>query len=146
MATTLDRAVGITNEFKTLVGDSAQTVQSSILHSLGADGTCMIRRSDGKVLAAGSLIPLTALQLGEKVLVVFDGGDAELPIILGIVNQTPGVVPKRIVIEASDRVEFLCGDSILTLRADGTIVLRGEYVVSRARRTNRIEGGAVQIN
>jgi Domain of unknown function (DUF6484) len=121
-------------------------VQSSILHSLGADGTCMIRRSDGKVLAAGSLIPLTALQLGEKVLVVFDGGDAELPIILGIVNQTPGVVPKRIVIEASDRVEFLCGDSILTLRADGTIVLRGEYVVSRARRTNRIEGGAVQIN
>ena len=34
----------------------------------------------------------------------------------------------------------------MTLRANGKVVIRGAYVETRARGTNRIKGGSVQIN
>ena len=52
----------------------------------------------------------------------------------------------RTVLEATAELTLRCGDAELTLRRDGTIVLSGSYVLSRASGTNKILGGAVVIN
>jgi hypothetical protein len=69
-------------------------------------------------------------------------------------NDTPGdttppftACPKEsIVLEAQQEIALRCGQSSLTLRRDGKIVLRGRDVVSRASRRNKIRGGSVDIN
>jgi hypothetical protein len=54
--------------------------------------------------------------------------------------------PKRIAIEATDRIELVCGESSLTMSKEGKVVLKGEQIVSRAKGVNKIKGAAVKIN
>jgi hypothetical protein len=53
---------------------------------------------------------------------------------------------QRIVFDAQNEIVLRCGKSSLTLRKDGKVVVRGTEIVSRASRTNKIKGAAVQIN
>lgn len=53
---------------------------------------------------------------------------------------------KRLVLEGADEVVLRCGSASLTLRRNGRVVLRGDYVESRSKGTNRIKGGSVLIN
>lgn len=53
---------------------------------------------------------------------------------------------KRIEIEGKDEVVLRCGEASITLRRNGRIVIRGAYVETRAKGTNRIKGGVVLIN
>ena len=56
------------------------------------------------------------------------------------------VEPAVIKLTASQRLEFTCGRASLTMNADGTVVLKGVTVVSRASGVNKIRGAAVRIN
>jgi hypothetical protein len=49
-------------------------------------------------------------------------------------------------LEAADEIRLTCGKSSLVLRRDGTVVVRGVNIVSRASQSNKIKGGTVGIN
>jgi hypothetical protein len=53
---------------------------------------------------------------------------------------------ERLVIKADREIVLQCGSASITLTRSGKIVIRGEYVVTRAAGVNRILGGSVQIN
>jgi hypothetical protein len=102
---------------------------------------------------------------GMRVLLLFENGDAARPIIVGIVRDAfcplplpeepaPAVAKrreavvdgKRMVVEARDEIVLCCGKSSLTLKKDGTIILKGTYLVSRSSGVNKIKGATVTIN
>jgi hypothetical protein len=91
---------------------------------------------------------------GDTVLLMFDEGDAERPIIVGVVRDRfdvgraaqQKIAAAAVLVEGSEEVTLRCGESSLTLRKDGKAVLKGSDVVSRASRSNRIKGSTVQIN
>jgi hypothetical protein len=122
-------------------------------------------------LAASALVALDAATITEAIrdrraaALGFERGDARAPILLGLVVEPPSLIDemlatpapaerptearldgKRIVLEGKEEVVLRCGDSSITLRADGKLVIRGAYVETRASGTNRIKGGAVKIN
>jgi hypothetical protein len=49
-------------------------------------------------------------------------------------------------LEAADEIRLTCGKSSLVLRSDGTVVVRGVRIVSRASESNKIKGSTVSIN
>jgi hypothetical protein len=53
---------------------------------------------------------------------------------------------RRLEIEGTDEVVLRCGEASITLRRNGRVVMRGTYVESRSKGTNRIKGGVVLIN
>ncbi len=101
---------------------------------------------------------------GREVLVVFDGGCADRPIIVGLLeheadeaatmvrrrtnSEPPSAHPpkERVLIEALAELVLKCGAGSITLREDGKIVLRGTHLLSRASGPIRIKGGHVEIN
>lgn len=52
----------------------------------------------------------------------------------------------EIEIDASERVRVSSGSTSLSLKSEGTVVLRGRDVLSRAEENNRLKGGRVRIN
>jgi len=115
-----------------------------------------------------------AIAIRQPVTLVFENGDAGLPIVLGLLQAPPspledllrGTAParnaigetprgrpvearvdgRRVTISADDEITLKCGDAAVTLRRDGKILLRGAYVETYARGTNRIKGAQVKIN
>lgn len=53
---------------------------------------------------------------------------------------------KRIEVNGKDEIVLRCGEASITLRRNGRIMIRGVYVETRAKGTNRIKGGSVLIN
>ena len=109
----------------------------------------------------------------QGVLIVFDGADLLKPIVVGLLVDDDGteasppihslevaesasapavaeatarVDGKRVHLTASDEIVLECGEASITLRRNGRVVIRGAYVETRARGTNRIKGGNVRIN
>lgn len=108
-----------------------------------------------------TLVPLAEADVGRTVVLGFDNGERLRPMILGFMLDVPAApVPHlaaggplevvyeggRAVIEARDELELRCGESVIVLRADGHIELRGRYVTSHATASQRIRGGSVHIN
>jgi hypothetical protein len=50
------------------------------------------------------------------------------------------------VLTGEEEVELRCGEASISLKKNGKLVIRGAYVETRAKGTNRIKGGTVQIN
>jgi len=107
-----------------------------------------------------------AAERRQPVVLLFDGGDPGSPIVAGFVvpavpaeelravPEAPGpglpdvveVDGKRVCIEGMDEVVLRCGEASITLRRNGKVVIRGAYLESHSKGTNRIKGGSVQIN
>jgi len=110
----------------------------------------------GGPLAARSLIDISDKGLQEaaaaryQAALVFENGNPELPLLIGLLRP-PGkrevrVDGERIVLTGKAEIELRCGEASIVLSKTGKLVIRGAYVETRARGTNRIKGGAVQIN
>lgn len=91
----------------------------------------------------------------KKVAIMFEGGDVNKPMIIGMMeDQTSSHEVKSVtvdhnehlLIEANQEIELRCGESSIVLTQDGRILLRGNYISSQAMATQRIRGGSVQIN
>jgi hypothetical protein len=114
-----------------------------------------------------------AVSAGQPVLLVFENGDGRLPIVVGLVQEAvqtaepfleliakrpagkkhsvgdaidARVDGERVLLEGAREVQLKCGSASITLRADGKVIVRGDYVETRAKGVNRIKGGAVKIN
>jgi hypothetical protein len=101
---------------------------------------------------------------GRPVLLVFENGDPALPIVVGFVRATAWqtrasaaagtletaqdlhVAGRSLVVDAQQEIVLRCGAGSITLRADGTVVVKGRNLLSRSTGTNRIKGAAVRIN
>ncbi|MGD8837010.1 MAG: hypothetical protein PVJ19_18855, partial [Desulfobacteraceae bacterium] len=53
---------------------------------------------------------------------------------------------RRITFDARQEIVLRCGEGSVKLRKDGTIIIKGINLVSRARAANKIKGAAVKIN
>ncbi len=104
---------------------------------------------------------------GRAVVLAFENGDPTLPLILGLMPQSDcaqgdavahqqgdppaaGVMlqvdGRRVHISAQEEIVLQCGNASITLRRNGRVVIRGNYVETYSEGTNRIKGGQVRIN
>ena len=96
--------------------------------------------------------PGVRLASEDTVLVWLADDDNERGVILGRVGPShapappPEEIQDELVIEAKNNLTIKCGQSSITLRSDGKVLIKGKDLVSRAQRMNRIKGGAVAIN
>lgn len=109
-------------------------------------------------LRARSAIDLHAAHIGKAVTLVFENGDAALPIVAGVLRTAPtlpsdaagrvevDVDGKRMVVHASEQLVLRCGKASITLTRAGKVLIDGSYVLSRSTGMNRLKGGSVQIN
>lgn len=97
---------------------------------------------DAQAIVGQQLVPS---DVGEEVCLAFADNDLEKPIILGKFRHrtTPGT---PLSFESDTHIILRCGKASISLKADGTVAIRGTNVASRASHTNRIRGGNVQIN
>jgi len=120
----------------------------------------------GARLAIPDTTPSSPAELcGSNVLLVFDGGNASRPIIVGFVRDSlrtgidpgkipesaNGIVPQKIhatsvLIEGDREIVLQCGRGSISLSADGRIVIKGTRLTSRASETNKVRGAVVLIN
>jgi len=84
---------------------------------------------------------------------LFERGDPGLPLIVGLVeaalasgSRAATIDGKKIVLTGEEEIELRCGEASISLKKNGKLVIRGAYVETRAKGTNRIKGGSVQIN
>lgn len=54
--------------------------------------------------------------------------------------------PERLILRAQQSVVIKCGESSISLEADGRIRLNGRNIFSRASQLQRIAGGAIKLN
>ena len=101
------------------------------------------------VLRTGDRPSLT-LSLGARVLVLLPAPGEERGIVLGVVapyeSPRPDPAPAELRLEAGKKIELVCGESSLSMDAEGRVLLKGKDIVTRAKRTQKIRGGTVHIN
>jgi hypothetical protein len=90
------------------------------------------------------------------VVMVFEDDDATRPIVIGLLRE-PRTMPAtddrevkldgtRVDLEGKDEVVLRCGKSMIVLRRNGRVVIRGVTIESQCDGTHRIKGGTVRIN
>jgi hypothetical protein len=114
-------------------------------------------------LPALSTVPLSSADLDQPVVLLFERGDPQRPIILGVLSKSPASSvanlptesPKayrvqadqqRLVLSANREIVLQCGEASITLTSAGKVLLRGVYISSRSSGVNRVKGASVQIN
>ncbi len=104
-----------------------------------------------QVLQTADRATLT-LALGARVLVLPPPAGETFGVILGLlapyhapVEETKPI-PERLELVAQQELELTCGESSIHLHADGRVIVKGQDILSRARRTQKIRGGTVHIN
>lgn len=106
-------------------------------------------------VAARALVPIRGEDVGRDAAIVFEQQDPARPVVTGLVEpyalpESAGVEvvegKRRVVVGAPDELVLRCGKASITLTRAGKIIIRGAYVSSIASGTNRVRGGAVEIN
>ena len=114
-----------------------------------------------ELVTARSTVPLRRAMIGRDVVLLFDGGEARAPIIMGVIEQQArqkesvtvsalGVMVEadgeRHIIQAEREIVLRCGDASITLTRAGKVIIKGNYILSRASGYNKIKGAAIDIN
>ena len=146
--------------------DAATSIPGVLVGELLAivdDGCSPLVRYSGsdieRTIRARSIVDLNGPHIGAQVLLIFEGGKAELPIVIGVLRQprswpeatAPSAVQvdadgERLVVSAADQLVLRCGKSSITLTKAGKVLIEGSYLLSRSTGVNRIKGGSVQLN
>lgn len=114
----------------------------------------------GQVVTARSTVPLLRAMIGKEVVVLFDGGNTQAPIVMGVIDPLalvaatrspePSVTVQadgeRHVVNAEREIVLRCGDASITLTRAGKVIIKGNYILSRSTGYNKIKGAAIDIN
>lgn len=125
--------------------------------AVSSSGTVTVAVSGrNEPLSARALAHISPDDVGSDAVVGFEGGNVERPIVIGILGGSPFDDPgdvaeitirrERLTFEGTAEVVIKCGATSITLTESGKVLIKGEYVSSRATGTNRIRGGSVHIN
>ena len=108
---------------------------------------------------ARAVVDLHGAHVGQSVVLMFDGGDAGKPILMGVIRQAEGwplaeapaqvevdVNGERMIVSAKEQLVLRCGKASVTLTKAGKVLIEGSYVSSRSTGVNRVKGGSVQLN
>lgn len=150
---------------------ASPTVIVGVLLALGPRGEPWVDHPynpAGRPLTGRSTVELAPAELGREVVLVFEDGDPQRPLVLGLIRQpaadraaerapappvrsgsSPPVATldgERVVLTAEREIVLRCGEASLTLTRAGKVLVRGRHVSSRSTGVNRILGGAVRIN
>lgn len=111
---------------------------------------------NGVALRARSTVDLRRAHVGASVLLTFEGGDAQRPIVIGVLrgaHRPPDddhlevrYEGGRVLLIANSELVLRCGKSSLTLHQDGHVELHGDTITTRATGANKVQGGSVQLN
>lgn len=133
------------------------------LVAMADDGQTPLVRYPGQpgnaAVRARSMLNLHGPHIGKSVVLSFEGGNACLPIVMGVLKTG---VPQafaapadqveidadgqRMVVSAREQLVLKCGKASITLTKAGKVLIAGSHVSSYSSGMNRIKGGAVQIN
>jgi len=109
-------------------------------------------------LPARAITDLHGAHIGGDVVLVFEGGDARRPIVVGWIRppagwplSQPGQVQvdadgERMIVSAAQQLVLRCGSASITLTKAGKVIIRGTYIVSHSTGANRVKGGTVHLN
>ena len=110
-------------------------------------------------LAARSVVDLHGAHIGRQVVLTFESGDPDRPIVMGVLRGSVGwplawrpnqvevdADGERMIVSAKEQVVLRCGKASITLTKAGKVLIQGSYVLSRSSGVNRIKGGSVQLN
>lgn len=114
-------------------------------------------------IVARAAMALEPAHVGRNVALLFEGGDPEKPLVMGLMFEPPNAsaLPaasiehsqvdvetdgERLVFSAEKEIVLRCGQASITLTRAGKILIQGAYVLSRSSGTHRIQGGSVEIN
>ena len=110
-------------------------------------------------LRARAVLDLHGAHIGHQVTLMFENGDAALPIVTGVLRPAAGwpLADKpdqvqvdsdgqRMLVSAKKELTLRCGKTSITLTEAGKVLINGSYVSSRSTGVNRIKGGSVQLN
>jgi len=121
--------------------------------SISPDGTFVVDFPTNPVGPIEARTVVEDLYAGANVLLAFEQGDPTRPIVLGMVHdrvRTKGrqlhLKASRIVLEAGEAISLRCGEARLEASKDGKLKLGGRDIVSRASRTNKVQGSTVRLN
>lgn len=110
-------------------------------------------------LRARTTVDLHGPHIGASVLLMFDQGDPQLPIVTGVLRDrlgwplpdAPAQVEvdadgERMLVSAREQLVLRCGKASIRLTKSGRVEIKGETIVSQAVGAHRIRGGSVQLN
>ena len=115
-------------------------------------------QSGSGAVRARSTVDLHAPHIGSSVALLFENGDADRPIVIGVLRAALGwpfdknaqvevdADGERMILSAREQLVLRCGKASITLTAAGKVLIEGSYVLSRSTGVNRIKGGSVQLN
>jgi len=156
--------------------EKVEGVVIGVIISCASSGVPMVAYSgnlSGAPVEAKSTIALNSESIGREVALLFEGGDVQRPIIIGLMHNPQVVEPERaetdieeaygvwnpdtsqtnVVVDgesmrvtANREIVLKCGKASITLTSSGKVIIRGNYISSRSSGVNRIKGGSVQIN
>lgn len=119
-----------------------------------------LERAGAAPQIAESTVPLSGAQLRAlvdaraRVVVSFVDGDRARPVVTGVLQKLPATLDvdhahvegRRVTVTGRDEIALECGESSITLRRNGRLVVKGTAVETAASGVNRIKGGTVRIN
>jgi Domain of unknown function (DUF6484) len=115
----------------------------------------------GEVLAARCTVGLRHEHIGRSVVLMFEGGDPRLPLIMGVIEPQPlraqPLAPEatpvavladgeRQLIDAERELVLRCGDASITLTRAGKVIIKGHYILSRSSGANKMKGASIELN
>ena len=108
---------------------------------------------------ARTVVDLHGPHIGQPVTLMFEGGDATRPIVMGVLRQAEGwplaerpaqvevdTDGDRMIVSAREQLVLRCGKASITLTRAGKVLIQGSYVSSRSTGVNCVKGGSVQLN
>jgi hypothetical protein len=114
-----------------------------------ADGAPLVSwesRQDTPPLQALSQIPLTTEEIGRRCTLLFEGGDPQRPVILGLLYDHQANRQGYQIIQADDALILQCGASRIEMFEDGRIMVQGIQIDNQAYGPYRIKGASVKVN
>jgi hypothetical protein len=118
----------------------------------------LLPEAAGEAVAARTITPLGPGDIGRQV-VVWRPGPLLAPIVMGRIlgeadrpsaaragSVTIDTDGERILLTAAKTISLRCGKASVTLSSDGSVVIEGARITSRASGMNRLTGASVHIN